>query len=265
MASQHPIPDSWRSRLSCRSRPSPLAEPARAAFTLIELLVVIAIIAILAALLLPALASAKKKAIRTQCTSNLHQIGLAFHLYAEEQNNFFPAHDGWAALGGMCPTNPYAYGAAASYGAAVAQTNRPLNRYANNVRIFRCPGDRGDALPGNEVDNCFLAYGNSYLVQWARDAYGVKHVTGDSLAGAPANMAIPIRMSAVAQTPATKFLIADWPWQPNRIITSRRAEWHNYRGKRYMNVLYGDGHVQYYLFPNTIDQNAPVDLNYLWW
>ena len=68
------------------------------AFTLIELLVVIAIIAILAAMLLPALARAKKQAVKTQCVNNEKQQLVALVIYAGENRDFLPDGSGgnWA-------------------------------------------------------------------------------------------------------------------------------------------------------------------------
>src|SRR5258706_13407407 len=72
-----------------------------AGFTLIELLVVIAIIAILAALILPALARAEAKAWQVKCASNQKQIAVAYQLYIDDNNGFYPAQKGWGAAGGQ--------------------------------------------------------------------------------------------------------------------------------------------------------------------
>src|SRR5262245_52160925 len=63
---------------------------ARRGFTLVELLVVIAVIGVLIALLLPAIGTAREAARRTQCASNLRQIGLAMRQYWDTHRGKFP-------------------------------------------------------------------------------------------------------------------------------------------------------------------------------
>jgi prepilin-type N-terminal cleavage/methylation domain-containing protein len=107
----------------------------KAGFTLVELLVVIAIIAILAAMILPALTSAKEKARRAQCISNLHQVGVGLRMYGDDNKDRLPYHSEGSGTWFWDLHRQHAELLLRMTGGSAARSG--------NRKIFYCPGQGG--------------------------------------------------------------------------------------------------------------------------
>ena len=121
------------------------------AFTLIELLVVIAIIAILAAMLLPALAKAKQKALGISCLSNSKQLIVAWVLYTDDNDGKLVLNKGVSALQNREDSWVNGVMSYTGYDATNADlmVRGLLGPYTTQNRgIYRCPADQSVATPG---------------------------------------------------------------------------------------------------------------------
>ncbi len=190
-------------------------------FTLVELLVVIAIIAVLAGLLLPALASAKAKSRSAQCLGNLRQWGLAFHMYADDHNDFLPRRgqgvqplfqidrsDDW--FNALPP-----YLGSPSFEVLVTRSNAPT---AHTASVFICPSARDS--------------GGRYFLPYAMN-----------MNLSPRNLPQPARLAEIVR-PSQVVAMTDAPGPYASTFPSQRAYSPLPRHSARVNLLFLGGQVQ---------------------
>ncbi|MFN4226641.1 MAG: DUF1559 domain-containing protein [Candidatus Ratteibacteria bacterium] len=205
------------------------------AFTLIELLITIVIIFILTAIIFPAISKVREKARRAICMNNLKQIGLAFFIYIQDNDDYFPAYQDpfpegywlWMGRGWRKILGPY-FAQICPY-----SHDKIKERFSKLPCIFLCPSDRTAPI---KWESTSYAYSMSFY----HSPEQINQMTDKSYTYDP-NKIMPTigQKFSKVRYPSQKILVGEW--LDNH--TGGNYGWWSWAGGR--NYLFVDGHVEF--------------------